>query len=252
MAEDISGILSRWPYEDEDSLQVRRVHGRGGKPKLQIRIDLGVLQLEATGRPDGRRPYGFESLLDYYREQAERHRRRYGWYEGFELDPDACAALRQESLQYYHRRISYMALQDYEPAVDDADHNLEILDLLKAFAANREDWLAQEQYRGFILCHRTQCEALEHLQQEDAQGALLVVDRGLRHIREVFQEQDRDDDFDDSTERELLEDLKRKVQGRYQVGHRQRLQILLDDALRREDPDTAANLRAQLRQLDTE
>lgn len=251
MAEDISGILSRWPYDDEESLQVRRISTRGGAVKLQIRIDMGILQLETTGRPDGKRPHGCESLLDYYREQAERHRRKFGWYEGFELDPSECAALRQESLQYYHRRIACMTLQDYETAILDADHNLEILDLLKAFAANREDWLVQEQYRAFILCHRTQCEALEYLIEEDAEGALLALERGLRSIREVFHEQDRDD-FDESTERELLEDLKRKVQGRYQVGHRQRLQILLDDAMRREDPDTAAALRAQLRELDIE
>jgi hypothetical protein len=251
MAEDISGILSRWQYEEDETLQVRRIASRSGM-KIQIRIDLGLLQLEATGRPDGKRPYGCESLLDYYREQAERHRRKFGWYEGFELDATACAALRQESLQYYHRRISYMALQDYEAAMEDADHNLEVLDLLKAFAENREDWLVQEQYRPFILCHRTQCEALRHLMQEDAPGALLAVERGVRTLREVFQEQDRDEDFEDSAELELLDDLKRKVQGRYQVGHRQRLQILLDDALRREEPDIAAELRSQLRQLDAD
>ena len=36
---------------------------------------------------------------------------QHGWYEGFELDPPVCAELRQESLQYYHRRIACMATQ---------------------------------------------------------------------------------------------------------------------------------------------
>jgi len=40
------------------------------------------------------------------------------------------------------------------------------------------------------------------------------------------------------------------VEARYQTSYRQRLHILLDDALRREDPDTAADLRAQLRELE--
>ena len=110
-SDDISSLLSRWPYDEDDELQVRVIHGRDGVPRLQIRIDLGVMQMETTGRPDGRRPYGFESLLEFYRHQAEDHRRRHGWYEGFELDGDDCAALRQESLQYYHRRVALMTLQ---------------------------------------------------------------------------------------------------------------------------------------------
>ena len=38
----------------------------------------------------------------------------------------------------------------------------------------------------------------------------------------------------------------------YEIGYRQRLRILLDDALRREDPDFAAELRAQLRGLEAQ
>ena len=58
------------------------------------------------------------------------------------------------------------------------------------------------------------------------------------------------DEYSDSVELAGLEDLRRKLEARYQVTHRKRLQIMLDDALRREDPDTVADLRAQLRQLE--
>src|SRR5687768_11820737 len=112
MTDDISAILSRWDYEDEEGLQVRRIQGRDGSARLQIRIDLGLMQMELSGRPDGKRPRGFASLLAFYRDEAEGHRRRHGWYEGFELDGAACAGLRQEAVQYYHRRIAFMALQD--------------------------------------------------------------------------------------------------------------------------------------------
>ncbi|MCC2669562.1 MAG: UvrB/uvrC motif protein [Armatimonadetes bacterium] len=252
MKNDISHILAKWPYGDDEGLQVRRIEGRDGHPKLQLRIDLGLMQMETTGRPDGQRPHGYSSLLEFHRSQAQEHRREHGWYEGFELDPDECAALRQESLQFYHRRIAYMARQDYSEAAGDADHNLEILDLLKAFARNREDWLASEQYRAFILSHRIQCLTLQHLSREDVRAAILEVESGIRRIREVFAEQDRLDEFEDSNELGVLEELKRKLDARYEVGHRQRLQILLDDALRREDPDLAADLRSQLRNLESE
>jgi hypothetical protein len=249
---DISHILAGWAYEEDAGLQVRRIRGRDGATRLQIRIDLGVLQLEATGRPDGTRPFGHESLLAYFREQAEAHRREHGWYEGFELDAADCAALRQESFQYYHRRIAWMTMQEYAEAIRDADHNLEILDLLKAFAREREDWLASEQYRAFILCHRIQSAALQHLQSEDLRAALLEVEQGKRRVREVFSEQERLDEYEESTERAVLDDLSRKLDARYQVSHRQKLHILLDDALRREDPDVAADLRSQLRALEAE
>lgn len=252
MTDDISPILTRWPFDEDAGLQVRRIEGADGSLKLQIRIDLGLMQLEAEDRPDGQRPFGYPSLLDYYRALADRHRREHGWYEGFELDSQACAALRRESLQYYHRRIAWMALQEYSRAIADADHNLQILDLLKAFARDREDWLASEQYRAFITCHRVQCLAMLHLQHEDVRTAMMEVARGLRQIREIYAEQGSADDFETSTEREMLEEFQRKLEARYQVSHRQHLQILLDDALRREDPDMAAEIRARLRELETD
>jgi len=250
--DDLSELLSRWPYDEEAELQVRRVRGRDGLSRLQVRIDLGLMQLELAGRPDGRRPYGFASLLDYHRHQAEEHRRRHGWYEGYELDPAACAALRQESLQYYHRRVALMTLNEYEAAIADADHNLEILDLLRAFATDEDDWQVSEQYRAFITCHRVQCLVMQRLAREDVKGALLEVDQGLRQLRAVFAEQGQLEMLEDSAELAELEDLRQKAEARYHVSHRQRLHILLDAALRREDPDTAATLRAQLRELETE
>ncbi len=252
MSDDISPLLDSWPYDESPGLQVRRIEGRDGMPRLQIRTDLGVLQLQLNGRPDGKRPHGFTSLLDYHTAQVREHRRRHGWYEGFELDGAACAALRHESLQYYHRRIALMALQEYARAVEDADHNLRILDLLKAFARDQEDWLATEQYRAFITSHKIECLAREHLLREDVEASLLELERGVRQLREIFAEQDRLESFAECLEVNALMDLRRRLEAQYEIGYRQRLRLLLDDALRREDPDTAADLRAQLRELERE
>src|SRR5436190_21814449 len=86
MSDDISHGLAGWPYDDQEGLQVRRIEGDDGLPAIQLRIDLGILQLRMTGRPDGLQPHGHESLLEHYRQQAEEYRRQHGWYEGFELD----------------------------------------------------------------------------------------------------------------------------------------------------------------------
>lgn len=68
---DISSILQDWPHRPDD-LTVRFVDGDDGRRKIQLRVDLGVLQMEIDGRPDGRRIHDAESWLDYHR-QRPRH-----------------------------------------------------------------------------------------------------------------------------------------------------------------------------------
>lgn len=50
----IDHLLNDWPYEPDGS--VRLVKGSDGRDLIQVRIDLGVLQLEVSGRPDGMKP----------------------------------------------------------------------------------------------------------------------------------------------------------------------------------------------------
>src|SRR5208282_2075496 len=68
---DITPVLKGWDYEP-GTINVRKISGMDGMPKLQMRVDLGLLQMEMSGRPDGARPHGCESLLDFYeRELAD-------------------------------------------------------------------------------------------------------------------------------------------------------------------------------------
>src|SRR5438128_11222294 len=102
MSLDLNTILKDWPHEP-GAIKVRNVVGLDGREKLQLRIDLGVLQMEINGRPDGVRPYGCESLLDYHRRRATRAMER---GDPYELAPEQCAELQQEGIQYYHRYLS--------------------------------------------------------------------------------------------------------------------------------------------------
>ena len=56
---DIGPILSKWKHKPGE-VAVRCIAGRDGRPKIQMRLDLGLLQMEQDGRPDGRRPHGCE------------------------------------------------------------------------------------------------------------------------------------------------------------------------------------------------
>src|SRR5579872_7081187 len=93
---DIGPILKGWDYEP-GTLNVRKINGADGSPKLQMRLDLGLLQMEMTGRPDGARPHGCESLLDHYERKLRDHRSRTGTELGFHLNPEQCQSLREEA-----------------------------------------------------------------------------------------------------------------------------------------------------------
>ena len=52
MSLDLNTLLNEWPHEP-GAIKVRKILGLDGREKLQLRIDLGMLQMEMTGRPDG-------------------------------------------------------------------------------------------------------------------------------------------------------------------------------------------------------
>ena len=53
----------------------RLVTARDGRSVVQVRLDLGILQLEIEGRPDGQRPHGFATYYEYLRDVAQRKAR---------------------------------------------------------------------------------------------------------------------------------------------------------------------------------
>lgn len=71
MRRDIDEALQGWPYDPEPGETVaREVKARDGRTVVQVRQELGILQMEVEGRPDGQRPHGFRTYLDYLRHRA--------------------------------------------------------------------------------------------------------------------------------------------------------------------------------------
>src|SRR5271170_4025769 len=102
---DISPVLRGWDYEP-GTINVRKIAGLDGSPKLQMRVDLGLLQMEVNGRPDGERPFGCESLLEYHEKQLAKLQRQQGSEMGFHLTSNECQSLREEAIMYYQRYLS--------------------------------------------------------------------------------------------------------------------------------------------------
>ncbi len=129
--------LSDWPY-DPGQVSAARIKGDDGKDKIQLRLDLGLLQMDAEGHPAGQRPHGHESLLDYHEHLRDRRRLETGNDEGFSLDEQACEMLRNEGTMYYHRYLAEFILEDYEAVVRDTMRNTAPDGLLRAHAG--DEW----------------------------------------------------------------------------------------------------------------
>src|SRR5205823_12516453 len=109
MSLDLNTVLRDWPHES-GAIKVRKIVGLDGREKLQLRIDLGVLQMEINGRPDGQRPHNCESLLAYHQLRAAHTE---GCGDTYELTSEQCAELQQEGIQYYHRYLSLFQINDF-------------------------------------------------------------------------------------------------------------------------------------------
>jgi hypothetical protein len=155
---DIGPILKGWDYEP-GTLNVRKINGADGSPKLQMRLELGLFQMEMTGRPDGARPHGCESLLEHFERKLRDHRGRTGAELGFHLDPEQCQSLREEAVLYYHRYLSLLVLEDFGGVVRDTSRNLRVLDLCAKFATDEQDRLILEQYRPYIIMMNARAQA---------------------------------------------------------------------------------------------
>src|SRR3954468_10521864 len=92
---DISQALRGWTFEP-GQVNVRLIRGNDGKPKLQLRLDLGLLQMELDGRPDGKRPHRVATELEFQKRKLVAHTKRTGSDAGFTLAAHDCALLREE------------------------------------------------------------------------------------------------------------------------------------------------------------
>ncbi len=113
MSNDLTRLLTDWQFQPDEVL-VRVVPGDDGRGKIQLRVDLGILQMEMNGRPDGLRPEGLDSWLDYYEQQQQLHDEVHPDAAPFLLSEEDCIRLWREGIQYYHRYLSFWHLELYE------------------------------------------------------------------------------------------------------------------------------------------
>ena len=250
MSTDLSLILHGWDHNPNE-VTVRRITGLDGRPKIQMRLDLGVLQMEMSGRPDGKRPHGYESLLEYYEDRLLRYSALNGSEDGFEMDGEACSELKQESMQYYYRYLSLFHLGSYVEVIRDTERNLRAFDFIREYASGDEDRLTLEQFRPYVLMMNTRAKACLALEAQEFDQALEDINEGVNRIEDFFIEVERSDLIENCREISFLREWSDRIRDDRPLTPAEKLRRELQVAVEVEDYERAAQLRDRIRALST-
>ena len=235
--QDIDFLLNEWPFQP-GVISARQIKAGDGREVMQMRIEMGALQMETTGRPDGEHPGGFETYLDYLNSLVLHQG------DDFALSEEHCMEINREFVQYYHRRICCLALREFRRAVDDANYTLALMDFVVHWSADQEYTLSHEQYRPFVLFHRVQAGALAALQESGPEASIEEINNGLEQLRQLYIKLEAEEQYDQDELVNQLVQMKESLREEYKVG--KTLSEQLADAVSAEEYERAAKIRDEI------
>jgi hypothetical protein len=230
---DISNILKEWIYE-QGKLNVRIIEGDDERELIQLRIEVGVIQMEMHGRPDGVSQDGYPSLLALFEDR--------GVHGG--LEPAMCQRLREEGVQRSHRSAALFAIGRWKETIRDCSDNLALFDLCNHHAVEKQDRAALEQFRGSVIALRARAAAEQAIEEDSVSRAMAALDQGLSELQQTL-----GDDWEQSNETHLLLGMKEALVPRLPRSERADLKERLAAAIENENYELAAILRDEIRLL---
>lgn len=254
MSQDIASILADWKFDPEE-ICVRRILGDDGREKIQMRVELGVLQMEINGRPDGDRPESFESWLDYYEEKSRIHDAANPHGDPYKLQEADCVRLWREGVQYYHRYLSFWHLAMFELCSRDTARNLRLFAFVRKHADSDRHKLQFDQWRPYVTMMHTRAVATPLVTQKQFSEAIRAIESGIDAIRDFLEEYQQSGRASECVELVNLEQWRDEV-AREEVNQLdpeekavRQLRRELDEAVAREEFEEAARLRDEIRRL---
>lgn len=245
---DLDDLTHGWNCPPGE-MRARAVMGRDGQELLQIRIDVGLMQMLLTERPDGQRYHGLPTAAEYVQ-----HELRVG---GHTVRAEDWAEVRRELQQLNYRRLAYAAVAEgaleaneteqgercLHGALADIEACLQRVRLLREHerdlgdAASLEPTLVFEQARLAAQLRLVESRFEEAVEEAEAGAARLA---GLLDVLGY------DDDLrEEDPGVQMLAKLARQVRREYGIEHT--LRERLNEALEREDFETAARLRDEMK-----
>ncbi len=243
---DLQSALRDWPYEPE-KISVRKILGTDGTVRIQMRVELGILQMEAEARPDAARPHGYDTLLAYHQKRLAKHEQRNGTLLGFGLSREECHELRLEASLFYRRYIGFFVLEEYANVARDTSHSLAIFDLCGEHAFEAEDRVSLEEFRPYVLMMDARARAYQALDEGEPASALAHVNRGIMYIKARFEDLGQVEAEMNSEEIKILRALAQELNERVPKDSLIVTRKALRAAIEQERFEEAARLRDTLK-----
>ncbi len=253
MTLDLWELFEGW-QETPTDMAAREIIGRDGQPALQLRVEMGLLQLQPTGRPDGGRPSGFPSALEHIRHELCLHAR---------VETTDWRELQREISQLNYRRVAYSSLVDAAveeeqtdaaerwlgAAIDDIEACLERLTLMRDHKAPS----MSPELRSLLptlVFNRARQRSQRWVLRGEHEHAIEEVDDGAAQLAIVLQQLDSNADPAEDAGVRFLQSLSARLRRQFNID--KTLQEQLAEAIENEDFEAAARLRDALSRRDQE
>ena len=225
MTDDLSDALQSWPG-DPFSQSVRELQAADGRPLIQVRLDLGILQMERSGRPDGTAVHGHQTALA-------------AWDAG-DCGEHGELLLRAEFGQFHTRGRALMILGHRREAAQDGEHLVNIAARLANTPSTHSHSLMPA-----AITFRAHAGAEAAISDSRTDLARIALESGLRELQQVL----NTEEFQRSPEAALLRSMIEAFTPRLPSSQRAELEARLQDAISQENYELAAILRNELRMM---
>ena len=246
---DLTDFLRDWDYHEGKN--VRFLSTVDGRELMQVRLALGVEQYELDGRPDGLRPHGYDSWLDYVIDKVKDSKLDDNEYI---IEPDEFTQLREEALLFYSRYLVLFQVGKYERVVKDTLHNLEITRIVEE-CYHAEDKADLLQYLPYIRRVNAVALSMLELQSGNKAAARAELEQGINDI-EGYESYDSPVFAVEklrslSNLNQLLSQIDApRPEGVTETDERDRLHGELQKAIESENYEQAARIRDRLKDID--
>jgi len=250
MTLDLDDLTLGWDCPPGE-LRARTVVGREGEELIQLRVDLGVMQMFPAGRPDGQRYRGLPSVCEYIEHELRIDAECVGSEDWSELE--------RELLQTNYRRLAFSALTEealdaddgraagfLRHALADIDACLQGLELMREHDVTPQDYTS---LRPTLVFDRGRLSTQLAIVEGHYEEAIERAEAGTARLETLLREIGVDDEqLEQDPGLRYLRGL--SVELRREYGIAQTLREQLEEALEDEDYEAAAELRDELRRRE--
>ncbi|MBW7906119.1 MAG: UvrB/UvrC motif-containing protein [Phycisphaerae bacterium] len=244
---DLDLVTSDW-HTPPDEICARVIRGMEGGELVQLKVDLGVLQMHMDGRPDGQRFHGMPSAAEFIAHELRVHR---------DVGAADWAELNRELQQLNYRRLAFSVLADQalrdnnravsEPMLRRAFRDItHCLGILRTFERHQHAVPTSPALRAALVYNRTLVASRLRVVEGLIDEAIDEIGQGRRCLDELLERTGAEPEAREA-DPGLTYLKQQEAQLRHAHGVRQTLRERIEAAVENEDFETAARLRDELR-----